>query len=143
VVVGAASDTRRGATGRQVVGGRPGFQCQVRPHRATGRPDRYRQWSQQVVLSIASIARAVETEEPPANSADDPVANTSHPMSVIVRHAEQIAIHYHNDGWSSADAKRISSRLGSTAADRIEMRTTAHIVPAFSVRYFARQMPCG
>jgi hypothetical protein len=95
--------------------------------------------SEEIVLSIASIARAVETEEPPAVIADDPVANTPPPTSVIARHAEQIAIHYHNDSRSSADAKRISSRLGSAGANRIEMRTTAHIVPASSVRYFARQ----
>ena len=90
-------------------------------------------------LLTESVGPAVEMEEPRAQIPNDPETNISRQTLVAGGHVEHISIHYHSDIRSRTDAQRISSRLGSAGLSKVEMHTTAHIIPIALVRYFSRR----
>jgi hypothetical protein len=89
--------------------------------------------------STASLALAVATAEPRAQTSDNPATSASFQTLMAGHRVEHVSIHYHTDSRSLADAQRISSRLGSAGLSKAEMHTTAHTIPAPLVRYFSRQ----
>jgi len=93
---------------------------------------------QPAVAVIATAAPAAASTEPPAEAPRDP-PTAQRPPPAVAHHGERISIHYHNDSHSVSDAQRLSGRLGSTGYGRVELHTTAHVIPASLVRYFTRQ----
>jgi hypothetical protein len=90
-------------------------------------------------LSTENAAPAAEMAKQRAQIPSDPEANVSRQTPVAGGHVEHISIHYHGDLRSRTDAQRISSRLGSAGLRKVEMHTTAHIIPIALVRYFSRR----
>jgi hypothetical protein len=94
--------------------------------------------AQPAAVILATTSPAAGPTEPPAQAPHDP-PNVQRQPPTAAHHAERISVHYHNDSRSAGDAQRLSGRLGSAGYGRVELHTTAHIIPASLVRYFTRQ----
>jgi hypothetical protein len=88
-------------------------------------------------VTAAAEPVAVPADPPTQASHDTPTAQRQPPT--VAHHSEHISIHYHNDSRSVGDVQRLSGRLGSAGYGRVELHTTAHVIPASLVRYFTRQ----
>lgn len=73
----------------------------------------------------------------PAQHAEPPRSEPAFRPGVPARHADRISIHHRVDERSRIFAHWVLVKLESTGLSTIEMHTTAHAIPAPTVRYFS------
>jgi hypothetical protein len=91
-------------------------------------------------LSSETPGPAAETEKPQARPSNEAATTVARQMLTTGRCVGRIAIHYHGDTRSRAEAQHISSRLGSVGPGTIEMHATAASSPRLWCATFRSRM---